>query len=151
MRVAPGAKLSKKGLIVAFAVMISVGLSVYALFPSNIGGPPLPVEVSLEKAPMETASGKIAVLTDVVKITSTLDQPIQNLTVILNGHYWMTQSRPLEAGETVAFPLEVFTDKRSSRRFDPAIQEVNAVVVGGQLPSKSRGISKFEFGEGASH
>jgi hypothetical protein len=126
--------------------MISVGLGVYALCPSSIDGPPLPVKVTLDEAPMETVGGNVALLTKVVTITSDLDQPIKNMTILLNGHYWMSQASPLQPGESLTLPLEVFTDKRSSRRFDPEIQQVSEVLVRGQLPNKSRGVSKFEFG-----
>ncbi len=144
-RVAPRARLSRTNLILAFVTMVGVGLGVYALFPENVGGPPLPVAVALDDAPMKTRGAEIAVLTKVMTVTSELDQPIGNLTIILNGHYWLTHAAPLGPGETLTFPLEVFTDKRSSRRFDPAEHEVTDIVVGGQLPSKTRGVSKFRF------
>ncbi len=145
--VAPSARLSSKGLIALFAIMILTGLGVYALFPESIGGPPLPVSVELFDAPVETTSGQIAVLTKVISITNQSEGPIGNLTIELNDQYLLMQASPLEAGETLILPQEVFTDKRSSQRFDPSLQEVTEVVVMGQLPSKARGISKFEFGE----
>jgi hypothetical protein len=145
VRVAPNSQLSRGGLIAAFAVMIAVGLGVYAMFPESIGGPPLPVRVSVGEAPVETTNGSMAVLTEVVMVTSELDQPIGNLGIELNDHYLYHQASPLQPGETLVLPQEVFTDKRSSRRFDPSRQEVAEVIVRGQLPSKARGVSKFEF------
>ncbi len=128
--------------------MIAVGLGVYALFPESIGGPPLPVRVSLDRAPLPTTGGKVAVLTDVVTVTSELDQPIGHLTIILNGHYEITQASPLQPGQSLTLPQAIFTDKRSNRRFEPETQRVTEVLVRGQLPSKSRGVSKFTFGGG---
>ena len=145
IRVAPTTQLSRRALLAAFGLMIAVGLGVYALFPANVGGPPLPVRVQLDQAPVKTTGGQLAVLTEVIKVTSELDQPIGNLTIILNGHYWLTEASPLGPGETLTFPLGVFTDKRSSRRFDPESHKVTKVVIGGQLPSKSRGVSEFKF------
>lgn len=148
VRVAPKAQLSRGALLAAFCVMIAIGLSVYALFPTSIDGPPLPVTVKLDEAPIETVGGNVALLTKVVTITSELDQPITNLTILVNEDYWMSQSSPLEAGGVLTLPLEVFTDKRSSRRFDPKTQRVSEVLVRGQLPSKARGVSKFLFEKG---
>jgi len=145
VRVAPTSRLSRGGLIAAFAVMIAVGLGVYSLFPESIGGPPLPVRVSVGEAPVETTNGSMAVLTKVVTVTSELDQPIGNLGIELNDHYLYHQAGPLRPGEVLVLPQEVFTDKRSSQRFDPQRQSVSEVVVRGQLPSKARGVSKFEF------
>lgn len=145
VRVAPQSRLSRGGLIAAFAVMIALGLGVYAMFPESIGGPPLPVSVTIGESPVETTSGSVAVLTKVVKVTSELEQPIRNLGIQLNDHYLYIQAGPLQPGETIVLPQEVFTDKRSSRRFDPDQQVVTEVVVRGQLPSNARGVSKFEF------
>lgn len=145
IRVAPTSRLSRSALIAAFGVMIAIGLGVYGLFPDSIGGPALPVTVSLEEAPVETTAGNIAVLTKVVTVKSDFDQPIKNLAIELNGDYVMMQASPLAPGEKLVLPLSVFTAKRSSRRFDPSQQVVDDVIVRGQLPSNARGVSKFEF------
>lgn len=95
VRVAPQSRLSRGGLIAAFAVMIALGLGVYAMFPESIGGPPLPVSVTIGESPVETTSGSVAVLTKVVKVTSELEQPIRNLGIQLNDHYLYIQAGPL--------------------------------------------------------
>jgi hypothetical protein len=51
-------------------------------------------------------------------------------------------------GEEFVVPQQVFTDKRSSQRFDPSQDEVEDVVATGQLPSGARGVSIFEFENG---
>ncbi|MCC9600781.1 hypothetical protein LOC67_09410 [Stieleria sp. JC731] len=145
VRVSPRSRVSRGSIIAAFAVMIGVGLGVYAIFPDSVGGPPLPVDVKLTKAPVETTSGQIAMMTDVVSVTNELEQPIGNLAIELNGQYLLMQASPIAAGETITLPLEVFTDKRSSQRFDPISDDVTEVIVRGQLPNKKRGVSKFEF------
>lgn len=149
--VAPQGQLSRGMLISAFGVMIALGLGVYSFFPETIGGPPLPVSVTLGEAPVPSAVGKMAVLTNVVEVKNLSQDPISNLMIKINDHYLMTQASPLAAGETLTLPQAVFTDKRSSRRFDPALQTVEDVIVSGQLPSKSRGISKFEFADSVNH
>lgn len=146
-RVAPHAQLSSKGLAAAFGVMIAAGLGVYAMFPESVGGPPLPVEVQIDQAAVETISGGMAALTEVVSVSNGNDFPILNLTIELNDQFLLTHASPLKPGETLVFPQEVFTDKRSSKRFQPKLMDVKEVVVTGQLPSRSRGVSKFEFAD----
>jgi hypothetical protein len=146
VRLAPSSRLSRSGLIASFAVMIGIGLGVYALFPESIDGPPLPVTVTLGDAPVETVGGNhVAVVAKVVTITSQLDRPIKNLAIELNEQYLLMQSSPLQPGESLVLPQAVFTDKRSSQRFDPTNQRVREVLVRGQLPSNARGVSKFTF------
>ncbi|MDM4013808.1 hypothetical protein [Roseiconus lacunae] len=147
VRVSPHSRVPRGAIIAAFGVMIAVGLGVYALFPDSVGGPPLPVNVIVTKAAVETTSGNLAVMTDVVQITNELDQPIGNLAIEVNGQYLLMQASPIQPSETLTLPLKVFTDKRSSQRFDPSSDQVTEVIVRGQLPSKKRGVSKFEFGE----
>jgi len=151
VRVAPTSQLSRGAMIASFGVMIAIGLGVYALFPASVGGPPLPVVVVLEDAPVETTGGNnVAVVTKVVRVTNQLDQPIKNLAIELNDQYLLMQASPLQPGESLVLPQAVFTDKRSSQRFDPLTQTVTEVIVRGQLPSKARGVSKFEFGDKSS-
>ena len=144
-RIAPHSQLGRRQLVAAFAVMIFLGLAVYSFFPKSIGGPPLPVQVTLGEAPMQTVGGNVAVVTPIVQITNLIDQPIRNLAIELNAQYLLMQASPLQPRETLVLPQSVFTDKRSSKRFDPSQQEVTEVIVRGQLPSKARGVSKFEF------
>mgnify|MGYP001823143430 CR=1 FL=1 len=147
VRVAPTSRISRAQLLLAFAVMIAVGIGVYSVFPESVGGPPLPVTVTLGESPVDTVGGEIAVLTDVVQVTSQLDQPIHHLAIEINDQYLMMQASPLSPGETLVLPQGVFTDKRSSKRFDPSRQQVKEVIVRGQLPSKARGVSRFEFAD----
>ncbi|MEL6108776.1 MAG: hypothetical protein AAFU85_22440 [Planctomycetota bacterium] len=151
VRVAPHGRLSKTSLIGLFAIAIAAGLGVYATFPASVGGPPLPVEVSLEKAVVDTTGGEVGVLTDVVVVRNPTEDPIGNLSIELNGQYLLIQASPLGAGETLELPFEVFTDKRSSQRFNPRRHVVKEVVVSGQLVSRARGMSKFEFGDELAH
>lgn len=143
--IAPTLQLSRRGLILSLAAMVGVGLSVYALFPESVGGPSLPVEVELDQQPVETASGDGALMTEVVIIRNLADHEIPRLTLDINGQYLLLRDSPLAAGETLILPQRIFTDKRSSARFNPSKYDVEDVTVTGQLPSGSRGVIQFEF------
>ena len=147
LRVAPRASLSQRGLIMALASAFALGLSVYALFPESSGGPALPVTVSVGKDLVPSAANGQPVLADVVAITNETADPIRNLTMILNDHYLLMRASPLEAGERVVLPQAIFTDKRSSQRFEPKNSWVFEVTVRGQLPNNQRGVSQFFFDE----
>ena len=131
--------------MICLLAMVTVGLTVYSLFPESVGGKPLPVEVQLDRQPVETTSGMGAVLTEVVVVRNLSNHEIPRLTLEINEQYLLFQDPPLAVGESLVLPQRVFTDKRSSQRFNPAKYNVEEIVVTGQLPSGSRGVSKFEF------
>lgn len=148
--VAPTLQLSRVGLMLCLLSMVTVGLTVYSLFPASVGGKPLPVDVELDRQPVETVSGLGAVLTEVVVVRNLSAHEIPKLTLEINGQYLMFQDPPLAVGETLVLPQRVFTDKRSSQRFNPSKYAVQDVKVTGQLPSGARGVTKFEFaGDGS--
>ncbi len=144
-KIAPTMRLSRAGLIASLLSMVAAGLIVYSMFPSSVGGPPLPVEVTLGMQPVKTVTGVGAVMTEVVVVKNLSDHDIRKLTLDINGQYLMLQNSPLKVGETLTLPQRVFTDKRSSQRFEPSKYEVEDVVATGQLPSGARGVTKFEF------
>lgn len=144
-KVAPTLQLSSRGLTFALLAMAAFGLSVYAMFPASVGGPPLPVNVVLDHQPIETVGGQGALLTEVIVVQNTADHEIKRLSIEINGQYLLFQNSPLGAGEQRALPQRVFTDKRSSQRFNPSKYDVEDVIVTGQLPSGARGVTKFEF------
>ncbi|TWU60408.1 hypothetical protein Poly51_06840 [Rubripirellula tenax] len=146
-KIAPTMRLTRTGLIASLTSMVVAGLAVYSLFPSSVGGPPLPVEVTLGNEPVVTTSGNGAMVTEVVIVKNASDHEIPKLTIDINGQYLMIQGAPLKVGETLTMPQSIFTDKRSSQRFNPVKYDVEDVVVTGQLPSGARGVSKFEFVE----
>ena len=53
--VAPTLQLSRVGLILCLLSMVTVGLGVYSIFPESVGGKPLPVDIELDRQPVETA------------------------------------------------------------------------------------------------
>lgn len=143
--VAPTLRLSRRGLILCLIAMVGVGLGVYSLFPSSVGGPSLPVDVTLDRRMVETVGGQGAIATEVVVIRNLADHPIPRLSIDINGQYLLFRDSPLNVAEELVLPQRVFTDKRSSYRFDPSQYDVEEVVVTGQLPSGARGVTKFEF------
>ena len=144
-KLAPTMRLTRGGLIASLLAMVVCGLSVYALFPDSVGGPPLPVKATIEMMPVETTSGVGAMLTEVVVVENLTDDKIGKLTIDINGQYLYLQNSPLEAREKLVMPQRTFTDKRSSARFDPVKYPVQDIIVTGQLPTGARGVSKFKF------
>ena len=146
-RVAPTLRLSRFGLVLSLLAMIATGLIVYSTFPESVGGPPLPVEVTLDRRMVDTVGGRPTVA-DVVVVRNLTDDPIPRLSLDINGQYLLFREAPLAVDEEFVVPQQVFTDKRSSQRFDPSQHEVEDVVATGQWPSGARGVSKFEFEDG---
>jgi hypothetical protein len=143
--IAPTLQLSRLGLILSLLAMVAVGLSVYALFPESVGGPSLPVEVRLDRQPVEAANGRGAVLTEVVVVSNLTEFDIPRLSLDINGQYLLFRDSPLGKGQTLVVPQRVFTDKRSSQRFNPSKYDIEDITVTGQLPSGARGVTKIEF------
>jgi hypothetical protein len=141
--VAPTVKLSARGFLIALACMAAFGLSIFSLFPDSVGGPPLPVKVVVEKTMVETVGGMGKMPTDCVIVTNISNGPIAHLVVVINGLYRLDRQAPIAPNESLTMPLSIFTDKRSSRRFDPTTYEVTKVVCNGQLPKGTRGVSVF--------
>ncbi len=144
-RIAPSLQLSRRGLTLCLLAMVAAGLSVYAMFPDSVGGPPLPVSVSLDRQTVSTTGGQGAVLTEVVVVENKADHELKRISIEINGQYLLFQNSPLAIGEKLVLPQRIFTDKRSSQRFNPAKYAVEDVVVTGQLPSGARGVTKFDF------
>lgn len=143
----PKLGLSRRGLIMSLASMVVVGLVVYSLFPSSVGGPSLPVRVELDYRMVDAVGGQGPVATEVVVVTNLESFQIPRLSIEINGQYLLFRESPLDAAEELVLPQQVFTDKRSSQRFNPRKYEVEDIVVTGQLPSGSRGVIKFDFVE----
>ena len=144
-RVAPGPRLSPRGLVLGFVAVAALGAGTYAMFPEAVGGPPLPVDVQLGRDILPGSSSDRPTVGEIVWLTNRSDAPIAHVTLILNKHYRLDRASPLGPGETWTLPQVLFTNKRSSQRFAPDIHEVHKIVVNGQLPDARRGVSVFEF------
>jgi hypothetical protein len=146
--IAPRLHLSRRGLCICLALMVIAGLSVYAMFPESVGGPPLPVEVELAKGLMPTADGAGSLLTETIVLTNLAEHPIPKFSIEINGQYLLFREAPLGELERLELPQRVFTDKRSNHRFNPVKYPVEEVTLTGQLPSGARGVTRFIFKDG---
>jgi len=144
----PRLHLSRRGLCICLVSMVAAGLSVYAMFPERVGGPPLPVAVELGKGAMPTADGAGKLLTEVIVLTNLTDHPIPRFSIEINDQYLLIRDAPLAANERLELPQRVFTDKRSNHRFNPIKYPVEAVTLTGQLPTGARGVTRFLFEDG---
>jgi hypothetical protein len=143
--IAPTFRLSRRGLVFSLLAMGAAGLCVYATFPASVGGPELPVKVELDRRPVETSGGEGALLTEVVVVKNLTDHEIPRFSIEVNGQYLLFRDSPLGRDEELVLPLRVFTDKRSSQRYDPKKYPPTEIVVTGQLPSGARGLRHFHF------
>jgi len=146
--VAPSLHLSRNGLCICLALMVAAGLSVYAMFPESVGGPPLPVAVELGQGPVPTSDGAGKGVTEVIILRNLADHSIPKFSIEINGQYLLFREAPLEAKERLELPQRVFTDKRSNHRFNPVKYPVKEVTLTGQLPGGARGVTRFLFEDG---
>ena len=141
----PHVSLSRRGFVLSLLAAVAVGLMVYSLFPASVGGSSLPVEVSLDYRMVDAVNGQGPVATEVVIVKNLEPFEIPRLSIEINGEYLLYRAAPLLANEELILPQQVFTDKRSSQRFNPRKYAVEDVVVTGQLPSGSRGVTKVDY------
>ena len=118
-------------------------LSLYAIFYGRASDTPLPVDVEVGKRPVAMASGEGSVLADVVIVTNKTDFAIPNLTLDLNGQYFLYQDRPLEPGEELVLPQQIFMTK-SNQPWVPGRYRLTEVNVTGRLPSGARGVLEYK-------
>jgi hypothetical protein len=104
----------------------------------------LPVEITLDRRFVETRDGTGAALTEVVVVESLADFDITNVTLNLNGQYFLYQDAPLKARETLVLPQQIFATK-SNQRFTPGRYPITDVTVTGKLPSGARGVTETPF------
>lgn len=145
--IAPTAQLSRRGLLLALlatCLLPLFGLTAYAVLYGRAADRPLPVRVALDRRPVEAPGRPGAVLTEVVVIENLAEFAIPNLTVDLNGQYFLYRDSPLEADETLVLPQNVFATK-SNQRFVPGRYPITEVNVTGKLPSGGRGVTVVEF------
>ena len=148
-RIAPAPQLSGTGLtlsLIAVCLFPLVGLSLYATLYGRAASKPLPVSVSLGQDIVESPSGEGGVLTEVVVIENLSEHHIPNLTVDLNGQYFLYRDSPLGKGETLTLPQAIFMTK-ANQRFVPGRYPITEVTVTGRLPSNARGVTETQFND----
>lgn len=145
--IAPGPQLSSRALFLALAAVCLLPLIVltaHAVFFGRASEHKLPVAVRVDRLPLPTSDGQSLVLEDVVVIQSEADFEIPNLTVNLNGQYFLYQDKSLARDELLIVRQAAFATK-SSQRWVPGRYPIDTVTVTGKLPSGARGVSEFRF------
>ena len=142
---APGPRLSARSLtwLLLLACFVPlIFLSVYAAFFGRASDAALPVAVGVGKESVKTVGGQGAVLTDVLWIESQAEFDLSNVTVDINGQYFLYRHSPLRAGERLVLPQQIFSTK-SSQRWVPGRYPITAIHVTGKLPSGRRGVKTY--------
>lgn len=146
-KLAPAPRLSPRGLAVALITACLApltALSLYAIFYGSAAQHGLDVEVSLERRMIATADGGGAIPADVVVVQNVSGHEIPNLTIDLNGQYFLYRNSPLGEDQSVVVPQNIFATK-SNQRFVPGRYPITEVTVTGRLPSGARGVTEVPF------
>jgi len=144
---APAPRLSGRGftlLLILTCLVPLFGLSLYTALFSRAHDTTLAVEIGIGKEPIEAAGGQGAILTDIVWIQSQFDSDLSNVTIDLNGQYFLYRQAPLLAGERLALPQQIFSTK-SSQRFIPGRYPIAEITVTGKLPNGRRAVKTRLF------
>lgn len=145
--IAPAPRLSARGLFVSLAAVCLfplITLSVYAVLFGKASEHKLPVTILVDRRPIPTIDGKGQILDDVVVIQSEVDFAIPNVTVNLNGQYFLYQEKPLAGGEELVVRQAAFATK-SSQRWVPGRYPLDEITVTGRLPSGARGVTEVRY------
>lgn len=139
-------QLSSKGLTIALLAAVVLTMAAITAVTSWLGKPTeptLPVAVTFERQLVDVREGRAKVLAPVVVVTNQSDSPIANVSMDINGQYYLYRDSPLQPSEPVAIPLQVFATK-SNQRFNPKLYPIDQFTVYGRLPSGRRGIYETE-------
>jgi len=142
VRTAPAARLSPRALSVLLlltCLIPLVTLSGYAALFGKARDAPLEVEVSVTKEPVEVIGGQVAILTDAIVIQNLTDHELPNLTIDLNGQYFLHRQSALAPRERLVFPQQIFATK-SNQRWVPGRYPITKISVTAKLPSGRRGV-----------
>ncbi|EMI52331.1 hypothetical protein [Rhodopirellula sallentina] len=145
--IAPVAQLSARGLFIALGAVCLfplITLSVYAVIFGKASEHKLPVSVLIDRRPLPTQDGNKRLLEDVVVIENEADFEIPNITVNLNGQYFLYQDKPLAAGEELVVRQAAFATK-SNQRWVPGRYRLDDITVTGKLPSGARGVTEVQY------
>jgi len=145
--IAPTAKLSPKLLtilLVATCLVPLITLSGYALFFGKAKDAALDVEVVVAQEAVEAIGGQGAMLTDVIVIRNLTDYELPNLTINLNGQYFLYRDSPVLPAERLVFPQSIFSTK-SNQRWVPGRYPLTKISVTARLPSGRRGVKIERF------
>lgn len=142
IRTAPARTLSPRALTILLLLTCLVpliALSGYAALFGKARDAPLEVEVVIGKEPVEMLGGQAAVLTDAIVIRNLTDDELPNLTIDLNGQYFLHRQSALGPRERLVFPQQIFATK-SNQRWVPGRYPITKISVTAKLPSGRRGV-----------
>lgn len=145
--IAPVPQLSSRGLFLSLAAVCLlplIALTAYAIIFGKASEHKLPVTVSIDRRPLPTVDGSRRILEDVIVIENEADFEIPNLTLNLNGQYFLYQDQPLAIGESLVVRQAAFATK-SSQRWVPGLYRIDEVTVTGKLPSGARGVTEVQY------
>jgi len=145
--IGPAPRLSARGLFLALGAVCLfplITLSAYAIVFGKASEHKLPVSVLVDRRPLPTIDGRSRRLDDVVVIHSEVDFDIPNLTINLNGQYFLYQDKPLVAGEELVVRQAAFATK-SNQRWVPGRYRLSEITVTGKLPTGARGVTEVQF------
>jgi len=145
--IAPVPQLSSRGLFLSLAAVCLtplITLSVYAFLYGKASENLLPVNVLIDRRPLPTLDGRARILEDVIVIENEADFAISNVTVNLNGQYFLYQNKPLTIGEELIVRQAAFATK-SNQRWVPGRYPIDEITVTGKLPSGARGVTELSY------
>lgn len=145
--IAPVTQLSTRGLFLALAAVCLfplITLSAYAVIFGKASEHKLPVSVIIDRRPLPTQDGTKRLLEDVIVIENEADFEIPNVTVNLNGQYFLYQDKPLAVGEELVVRQAAFATK-SNQRWVPGRYRLDEITVTGKLPSGARGVTEIQY------
>ncbi len=148
MSMAPVPKLSKWGfslILLATCLLPLAALTAYAVWFGRAADVPLPVIVGIGREPVEAVGGRGAVLADVITVENRSSDELPNMTININGQYFLYRQSPLRVGERLVLPQSIFMTK-SNQPWVPGRYPITEVNVTGKLPSGRRGIRVQTFG-----
>ena len=145
--VAPTLRLSPRALttlLLLTCLIPLITLSAYATFFGKARDATLDVDVVIGKEPVEAIGGQGAILADVLVIENKTDQDLPNLTIDINGQYFLHRQSPIGPGERLVLPQQIFATK-SNQRWVPGRYPITEINVTAKLPSGRRGVKVVEY------
>jgi len=147
LSIAPAPRLTGRVftlLLVLTCFVPLIGLSAYAAFFGRASDAVLPVEIGIGKEPIQAMGGQGAILTDVVWLVSEFGADLPNVTIDINGQYFLYRQAPLAAAERLVLPQQIFSTK-SNQRWVPGRYPITEINVTAKLPSGRRAVKTLKF------
>jgi hypothetical protein len=142
--IAPTRRLSPRVLtllLLMTCLVPLVALSGYAAMFGKASDTALDVDVTVAR---EAVGGQGAILTEVIVIHNRTAHELPNLTVDINGQYFLYRQSPILPGERLVLPQQIFSTK-SNQRWVPGRYAITEINVTAKLPSGRRGVKVIRY------